>query len=111
MDMNEGTTLEVLRTSGTARSTQKTSNIGKLTSGGRINSIAWRYKAEGGSGLELYSGHGDGSIHCWSSAPSEDQEVEDEIDSRAEVEHKRKRKRDLLEGIVGGLVKPRMNLM
>ena len=29
MDMNEGTTLEVLRTSGTARSTQKTSNIGK----------------------------------------------------------------------------------
>jgi DNA excision repair protein ERCC-8 len=111
MDMNEGTTLRVLRTPGTARHTQKPSSMGKLTSGGRINSMAWRYKAEGGSGLELYSGHGDGSIHCWSGVPSEDQELDDEIDPQAEVEQKRKRKRDLLDGIVDGLVKRPLGFM
>ncbi len=108
MDMSEGTMLKVLRTPGTARSTQKSVGIGKLTSGGRINSMAWRIKAESGSGLELYAGHGDGSIHCWSGAPLADQESEDQVDPKAEVEQKRKRKRDLLDGIVDGLMKKPM---
>jgi DNA excision repair protein ERCC-8 len=108
MDMKEGTMLTVLRTPGTARSTQKTASVGKLTSGGRINSTAWRIKAESGSGLELYSGHGDGSIHCWTGMPPEDQEIEDKVDAEAEVEQMRKRKRNLLDGIVEGLTKKPM---
>ena len=99
MDMNEGTMLKVLRTPGTARSTQKTVTMGKLTSGGRINSMAWRLKADDDTGLELYSGHGDGSIHLWKGKPPEDQELEDQ----EEAEQKRKRKRDMLDGIVEGL--------
>ncbi len=105
MDMNEGTTLKVLRTPGTAKSTQKTASMGKLTSGGRINSVALRFKGDSDSGLELYSGHGDGSIHCWKGSPTEDEEVEDQIHPEVEAEQKRKRKRDLLDGLVDGLVK------
>lgn len=111
MDMNEGTTLKVLRTPGTAKSPQKTVSTGRLTSGGRINSIALRFKGDNDSGLELYSGHGDGSIHCWKGSPAEDEEVEDQIHPELETEQKRKRKRDLLDGLVDGLVKKPMTFI
>ena len=111
MNMNEGTLLKVLRTPGTIRNTQKTAKAGKLASGGRINSMAWRHKAESGSGLELYAGHGDGSIHYWRGDPSEDREVEDQVSPAPEAEQKRKRKRDLLDGLVDGLVKKPMGFM
>lgn len=110
MDMNEGTMLTILRTPGTSRSTQMAAGMGKLSStGGRINSMAWRFKAEGGSGLELYSGHGDGTIHCWKGSPPEDEELEDQVNPEVPAEQRRKRKRDLLDGIVDGLVKKPMN--
>jgi len=108
MDMHEGTLLKVLRRPGTTRSTQKTVSTGKLTSGGRINSMAWRVKADSDCGLELYTGHGDGSMHCWRGLPLEDEEMEDQVNDESEVEKKRKRKRDLLDGIVAGLVKKPM---
>lgn len=105
MDMSEGTMLRILRTPGVSRSTQKGANLGKVTSGGRINSMAWRVRADSDTGLELYSGHGDGSIHCWRGVPPEDQELEDQVTANEEVERKRKRKRDLLDGLVDGLTK------
>jgi DNA excision repair protein ERCC-8 len=108
MDANEGTMQKILRTPGTTRSMLKTGSMGKLNSGARINSMAWRLKAESDSGLELYSGHGDGSIRCWRGVPPEDVEFEDQVGPEAETDQKRKRKRDLLDGIVDGLVKKPM---
>jgi DNA excision repair protein ERCC-8 len=105
MDMNEGTMQKVLKTPGTTKSKQKDGNIGRLNSGGRINSMVWRYRSDCDSGLELYSGHGDGTICCWKGSPPEDEELEDKFNPEFEAAHKRKRKRDLLDGIVDGLTK------
>lgn len=108
MDMNEGTTRRILKTPGVTRHVDKSrtsSSMGRLTSGGRINAMAWRFKSDSDTGLELYSGHGDGTIHCWKGSPPEDEELEDQVDPELEAAQKRKRKRDLLEGLVEGLVK------
>ena len=105
MDVNEGTTIKTLKTPGTSRGGQQQpqSSSGKLSSGGRINSIAWRIHAQSGSGLELYSGHGDGTIHRWRGIPVEDEMAEDRIELESEVDRNRKRKRALLDNLVGGL--------
>lgn len=108
MNMNEGTMQKILKTPGTSETVQRSSSsnsIGRLTSGGRINSMAWRLEANADRGLELYSAHGDGRIHCWMGLPAEDEEVEDQVNPEAEADTKRKRKRDLLDGIVEGLTK------
>jgi hypothetical protein len=121
------------------------SNISRLTSGGRINAMAWRHSARSGEGLEMYSAHGDGRICCWLPSYSDDNEDDEEINHRREramdhgvgnddviwlngetsiqagdddtavlvlddAEHRRKRKRDMLEDMLGGLSRQSMRL-
>ena len=108
-NMREGNMLETLRTPGTARgpAQARAGGIGRLTTVGRINAMAWRSNAASGGGVEMYSAHGNGSIHCWVGMPPEEEEVEDEIDTMdaAELDRKRKRKRDLIGDIVEGFTK------
>jgi DNA excision repair protein ERCC-8 len=107
-NMREGNMLGTLRTLGTARgpAQARAAGIGKFNSVGRINSMAWRINAASGGGVEMYSAHGNGAIHCWVGMPPDEEEVEDKIDTDAiELDRKRKRKRDLIGDIVEGLTK------
>ena len=68
--------------------------------------MAWRINAASGGGVEIYSAHGNGTIHCWVGMPPDEEEVEDKIDMDAvELDRKRKRKRDLIGDLVEGLIK------
>ncbi|WEW59751.1 hypothetical protein PRK78_005231 [Emydomyces testavorans] len=81
--------------------------IGKPSalSAARVNALAWRGEGGSGEGMEMFSGHGDGTIRCWVSRTEEDvDEVEGEREER-EVEE-RKRKRDVLEEVYRGLMEP-----
>ena len=108
-------------------------DIGRLTSAGRINAMVWRLNASVGEGVEMYTAHGDGRICAWMpqyAAEDEDtdERAEDEHSGKAaartdapsshgqapetpvldEAEMKRKRKRDMLEDMLGGLTKQSM---
>jgi len=140
-EMAEGTMVRTLKTKNVVQAAVQTKGRGKrgrtgvggaavnrLTSGGRINSLAFRpvYSEEGLAGaLELYSAHGDGRICAWVPNVSEDLNEDERSDeevggtdsdqdgaprqkkTQAEVdaEKSRKRKRDLIEGLVEGLTK------
>ena len=107
-NMREGNMLGTLRTPGTARGPvqARAGGIGKLNSVGRINAMAWRINATAGGGVEMYSAHGNGAIHCWVGASPDEEETEDRVDMDAvEQDRKRKRKRDLIGDIVEGLTK------
>jgi DNA excision repair protein ERCC-8 len=107
-NMREGNMLGTLRTPGTARgpAQARAGGVGKFNSVGRINAMAWRINAASGGGVEMYSAHGNGVIHCWVGMPPDEEEVEDKIDMDAfELDRKRKRKRDLIGDIVEGFTK------
>ena len=107
-NMREGDMLSTLRTPGMARgpAQARAGGIGKLNSVGRINAMAWRTNAASGGGVEIYSAHGNGAIHCWVGMPPDEEEAEDKIDMDAvELDRKRKRKRDLIGDIVEGFTK------
>jgi DNA excision repair protein ERCC-8 len=107
-NMREGNMMGTLRTPGTARgpAQARIGGIGKFNSVGRINAMAWRINAASGGGVEMYSAHGNGAIHCWVGTPPDEEELEDSIDMDAvELDSKRKRKRDLIGDIVEGLTK------
>ena len=99
-----------------------------MMSGGKINALAFRPvsgEVGGGGALELYSAHGDGRICAWMPRVPEglDDEQEDgerkageDTDEDAplskrktkeedDAEKSRKRKRDLIEGLVEGLTR------
>ena len=110
--LHEGHLVNVLSTPGVQRTnTQqaKRDNIAKLTSGGRINDLAWRINAASGRSMELYSGHGDGRIFCW--APTAHNEAESfendghigNVPQLNEQEKAKKRKRDMVGDLVAGL--------
>lgn len=92
-------------------------DIGRLTSGGRINAMVWRVNAPAGDGVEMYTAHGDGRICAWmpGGRSNDDEEDEDGTDVEEirlgnggipdEAELRRKRKRDLIEDLVGGLTR------
>ena len=106
--MREGNMLGTLRTPGTARgpAQARAGGIGRFSTIGRINAMAWRVNAASGGGVEIYSAHGNGTIHCWVGMPPDEEEVEDKIDMDAvEQDRKRKRKRDLIGDLVEGLIK------
>ncbi|KIW17807.1 hypothetical protein PV08_05002 [Exophiala spinifera] len=109
------------------------SNVSRLTSGGRINSMVWRVGAPLGEGIEMYTAHGDGRICAWQpiAKDADDEEVDvdvgagskkpaiwtaagnvsDDVDGAVdEAERRRKRKRDLLGDLVQGLAKKPMPL-
>ncbi|KAK5943775.1 hypothetical protein PMZ80_004784 [Knufia obscura] len=137
-EMNEGTMLRVLKTKNVVQAAVKTKGkrgkagvggnaVSRLTSGGRINSLAFRpvQSEEGlGGAVEMYSAHGDGRICAWAPNVLEGLDVEegdqaeqtgsgsdDEAPRRkktkdeVDAEKSRKRKRDLIEGLVEGLTK------
>ena len=116
-EIREGRLLRVLQTKNLVKVEKKGvggKSVAKLTSGGRINSLVFRgiENRDGlGGALEMFSAHGDGRICAWSTPDGDDgEESEEEIerDLTAEETHaekSRKRKRDLIEGLVQGLTK------
>jgi DNA excision repair protein ERCC-8 len=107
-NLREGDMLGMLKTPGTARgpAQARAGGAAKFNSVGRINAMAWRINAATGNGLEMYSAHANGAIRCWAGVPLDEAEIEDEIDTdAAELDRKRKRKRDLIGDIVQGLTK------
>lgn len=137
--MREGHLLGILRTEGVKIAEMQAkvrrggaggSNVARLTSGGRINAMVWRRNAPLGDGLEMYTAHGDGRICAWlPSRAAEDEDVEEkkgkgravvaalEGESTSvkvpvvdEVEQRRKRKREMLEDMLGGLSRQSMRL-
>ncbi|RMZ75977.1 hypothetical protein DV737_g5047, partial [Chaetothyriales sp. CBS 132003] len=111
--LREGQLLRVLKMDGLKRN-QETKGSARVLGKGRINQIVWRM-GDSCDGLEMLSAHGDGSIAVWRSLDDEDgnQVADDEAGEGAadesvskqieQSEMKRKRKRELLEGLVEGL--------
>lgn len=97
-DLHSGTLINRLRARGT---------IPRSGLRPRTTSLAWR-----AHDLEMYSGHTDGSIHCWRPRTAEDlaieRELEEEEEGAGSESTDRKRKRDELSSIVQNLTKPRM---
>lgn len=130
-EVSEGALVRVLKTKnvvqvlgavgkGRARSKVKGPGVKRLTSGGRINALAWRPVTGEEGALEMYSAHGDGRICAWipsmgeekgeeeRSGEDSDEDGESGVEMTREQrqeEASRKRKRDLLEGLVQGLTK------
>ena len=137
-EIREGTMLRVLKTKNIVQAAVQTKGkrgkagvggaaVNRLTSGGRINSLAFRpvQSEEGlGGALEMYSAHGDGRICAWTPKvlgsldddAGSDEEAEDtgsedggpqkkKTQEELNAEKSRKRKRDLIEGLVEGLTK------
>jgi DNA excision repair protein ERCC-8 len=100
LEIREGASIKTLKVPG-LMSAMRQQRIGKSSalSAGRINALAWRGNGSSGEGLELFSGHGDGTIRTWASRVSEG---ELEVDEDNDLET-RKRKRDVLEEIYQGL--------
>ena len=111
--LREGQLVRIMRMRGIDRADEgKKGKVGVLTSAGRINGMVWRNRGGvgGGEGLEMYSAHGDGRVGVWQTMLDEEAEVDgvgqksaDGQDQRVvdEEEHRKKRKRDLLEGLQG----------
>lgn len=144
-DLREGHLLRILRTEGIkvgevqaakrgkgAGARASGSNVARLTSGGRINSMVWRTNAPVGGGVEMYTAHGDGRIGAWTPVCPDDEDDEaasiehgERIDARHRnenananatpvaaddddgdgAESRRKRKRALISELVQGLAK------
>jgi len=122
--------LRITRTQGVSRDVK--TNVGRLTSGGRINGMCWRWNAESGEGLEMYSAHGDGRICCWKPMARKEEETEeeesqkrgkrkvgdtagkndddDDDDGEEEEEKRRQKKRKMLGDLVEGLTKQKVRL-
>ncbi|EXJ65238.1 hypothetical protein A1O7_01579 [Cladophialophora yegresii CBS 114405] len=136
--LREGQLLKILRAEGVQigdvqqkvkRSRAGGSNLGRPTGGGRINGMVWRTNAPTGEGVEMYTAHGDGRICAWlpSFTTEDGHDAEDEGKDKSahpeinegasttvvvvnEAEQKRKRKRDMLEDMLGGLSKQALRL-
>ncbi|KAG9774217.1 hypothetical protein KCU88_g5531, partial [Aureobasidium melanogenum] len=107
------------------------SSLGRLTSGGRINAMVWRFNAPAGDAIEMYTAHGDGSICAWMPRPAgtvdQDEEAEADADvgqiepppapastlppqpapadAEEDADRRRKRKRELMADLVEGLAR------
>ncbi len=126
--LREGNLIRVMRMRGIDRveMSKDKAKVAKLTSQGRINQVIWRRGgAVRGGGLEMYSGHGDGSICAWKPEVEDEDDDEDEkseVIKRKETgprigfnatvdeadedeERKRKRKAEMLGDLVQGLTK------
>ena len=66
--LREGELVRLMKTKGVDRGeiAKEKSRAVKITSKGRINQIVWRRgEGWGSGGLEMFSGHGDGSLGVW----------------------------------------------
>ena len=131
--LREGNLIRVLNMRGFARAeaTKDKSKVARLTSKGRINQIVWRQgESVPGGALEMYGAHGDGSISVWKPEIADENEDEEQeiagsphiaatgptigFNAVVEEDHdpeerakeaKRKRKAEMLEGLVAGLTR------
>ena len=126
--LREGNLVRILRTPGVSRTLRGGgSKVSQLTSGGRINGLAWRWNAIEGTAVEMYSAHGDGRVVAWRGAPAgegsgDDEPVDDddgavggkgggvsvgllpgEEDEEGRRRKKRRKNLDMLEELVQGL--------
>ncbi|KMU80495.1 hypothetical protein CISG_02346 [Coccidioides immitis RMSCC 3703] len=103
---NEGELVTHLKVPGIL-SRERMRAIGKPSAltAARINTLTWRGNGGAGEGMEMFSGHGDGTIRCWASRTEE--EIDEIEAEREETEiEERKRKRDVLEELYRGLMQP-----
>ncbi|KAK4937816.1 hypothetical protein LTR10_021619 [Elasticomyces elasticus] len=134
--LREGHLLRILRTEGVKLAEVQaakrnrggggagTSNVARLTSGGRINAMLWRVNAPTGNGIEMYSAHGDGRICAWvptsrgveddedgkvvggdSTGPAQQMTTNVTVAPPDDAETRRKRKRELIGDLVEGLTR------
>lgn len=119
--IREGELVRVLKLAGMRRN-EELKGSARLLGKGRTNQIVWRAGA-GGHGLEMLSAHGDGSIGLWRSMSEEEDEDLNELgeedtgpkpqpatlaNDSQNVDYatnKKKRKREMLEGLVEGLTR------
>ncbi|KAI5358952.1 putative DNA excision repair protein Rad28/ERCC8/Ckn1/ATCSA-1 [Septoria linicola] len=99
-DVHEGTLLNRLRVRNMPGASQADTNIRNPKN--RTTSLAWRAHH-----VEMYSGHGDGTIRCWKPQTAEDaaaeQEEADDQEGGEGSAAERKRKREEFEQIVADL--------
>jgi DNA excision repair protein ERCC-8 len=103
-ELREGTFIKRLKLPGIPSSRQEKRGRPTALSAARINALAWRGNGASGEGMEMFSGHGNGTIRAWASRTPEDEEQDAEA---AEVEiGEKKRKREVLEEVYRGLMQP-----
>ncbi|PGH27026.1 hypothetical protein AJ80_01211 [Polytolypa hystricis UAMH7299] len=107
-ELRDGTFIKRLNVPGMPSGASRQKMRGRPTalSAARINALAWRGNGGSGEGMEMFSGHGDGTIRAWVSRTPDDVEEENE-EEQAEQEEK-KRKRDVLEEVYRGLMEPNL---
>ena len=119
--LREGQLIKVMKMEG-VKKIEDSKGSARMLGKGRINQIVWR-NGDGSQGPEIVSAHGDGSIAMWRSWEDEDgDQVPDSEEESGrthlveggpstvakeieDAENKRKRKREMLEGLVEGLTK------
>ncbi|OAL64505.1 WD repeat protein [Trichophyton rubrum] len=102
-EIHDGTQIKHLRVPGLI-SREKLRGRPTALSAARINALAWRGNGASGEGMEMFSAHGDGTIRSWTSRTEEDEEFEAEAVQKEQEE--KKRKRDILDEVYRGLMRP-----
>ena len=97
-DVHSGALISRLRIPGPQGS--QSSDISRRNLQARTTSLAWRAHS-----IEMYSGHGNGTIHSWRPCLPEDAILEQEETEEDQSELERKRKREELDQIVRDLTK------
>jgi DNA excision repair protein ERCC-8 len=101
-EMLEGTMIKRLRVPGISRG-QGAPNA-KVALKNKVLDLAWR-----SHNVELYSGHGDGTIRAWKPYLPEDKLADDEDrEEEIQAENERKRKREALESVYQDLTRKKM---
>ncbi|KKK18252.1 hypothetical protein AOCH_001944 [Aspergillus ochraceoroseus] len=99
-ELREGTFLKRLKVPGLINRRQQPQGRSNALSAARINALAWRGNGASGEGLEVFSGHGDGTLRSW--VAREPEEGPTEAEEMEQADHKRKR--DVLEEIYHGFL-------
>jgi len=103
-EMFEGRMIKRLRVPGVSHA--PTAPNAKVALKNKVLDLAWR-----AHNVELYSGHGDGTIKVWKPYLPEDKTADDELrEEELEAENERKRKREALESVYQDLSRKKMIL-
>ena len=100
----EGKLLKRFRNPGSSQSTDLGASAKFVSLKSRVVDLAWRHHS-----VELYSGHGDGTIRAWKPRLPEDVAADDdEREQEIAEENERKRKRQVLEDVFQDLTRKKM---
>jgi len=103
-EMFEGRMIKRLRVPGVSQA--PVAPNAKVALKNKVLDLAWRAHS-----VELYSGHGDGTIKVWKPYLPEDKTANDELrEEEVEAENERKRKREALESVYQDLSRKKMIL-